>query len=272
LSLESYFIKQFKSKKIGDDGAVVENRIYVQDAFFESIHFKREWFSLSEIAFKSVAVNISDIYAMGGVPKYGLLTVAIPKDYSKADLRELASGFHKAEKEFNFEIIGGDTISNSKLDISVTVVGEAKKPIKRKAKVDEFVAYSGNVGEVGRDLQKLLKGGKIKRSSRFIKPQLNPKFIYKIAPLITAGMDISDGIYTDLSRIAKESRLNFKFLKNLSKSIGCSGEEYGFLFTFPKRNIREIEAIARGMGVDITIFAETTKRGLYRDKCKPHHF
>jgi thiamine-monophosphate kinase len=272
LSLESYFIKQFKSKFIGDDGAVIDGNVYVQDAFFENIHFKREWFSLSEIAYKSVAVNVSDIYAMGAVPKYGLLTVAIPKGYSKSDLKELASGFHRAEKDFKFQIVGGDTISNSKLDISVTVIGKVRKPIQRVAKDREFIAYSGKVGEVGRDLKKLLKGGSIKRSSRFIKPVLTPDFIYKIAPLITAGMDISDGIYTDLSRIAKESRLSFHFYRDIPKSVGCSGEEYGFLFSFPKRNRKEIESIAKGLNVELTVIGEATKRGIYRDRCKPHHF
>jgi thiamine-monophosphate kinase len=272
VSLESYFIKQFKSKYIGDDGAIIGKKVYVQDAFFEGVHFLREWFTLKQIAYKSVAVNISDIYAMGASPKYALLTVAIPKSFSKSELRELASGFQEAEKEFSFEIVGGDTISNSKLDISVTVIGETRKPITRKARVGDVIAYIGDIGGVNRDLQKLLKGEKVRNDSRFIRPVLRGDFIKRIAPFISSGMDISDGIFTDLSRIADESRLNFRFYKKLSKNIGCSGEEYQFLFTFRRRELKRISAIARGMGVKLTVIGETTRKGVYRNPCKPHHF
>jgi len=112
MNKEEYFIKQFSNSKfIGDDGAVVGSSVYSMDAFFENIHFKRSWFSLKQIAYKAMIVNISDAIVMNAIPKYALLSVAIPSSYSKKELKELSSGFKKAAKEFGIEIIGGDTIA-----------------------------------------------------------------------------------------------------------------------------------------------------------------
>jgi thiamine-monophosphate kinase len=273
--MESYFINQFKSKYIGDDGAILDGKsVVVQDAFFENIHFKREWFSLDEIAYKSVAVNVSDIYSMNATPQYGLLTVAIPKNYSKSDLQLLASGFKRAEKDFKFEIVGGDTISNSKLDISVTVIGKLRgKPILRSgAKSGDFVAYTERLGSTKRDLEKLLKGRRVDRKSRFIKPQLQREFIYRVAKYINSGLDISDGLFSELQHISKSSRVGFRVTKKIPRQIGCSGEEYQLLFTYPRRNSRIIKAIAKNLGVKITVFAQAIKGRKYQNRCNPHHF
>jgi thiamine-monophosphate kinase len=125
---ESYFIKKIANNKyIGDDGAVVGDLVYSMDGFFENVHFKREWMSLKQIAKKSMLVNISDAIAMNAKPKFALITIAIPKEYRKKDLKELASGFQKVAKEYGITIIGGDTISNVKLDISITIISQTKK-------------------------------------------------------------------------------------------------------------------------------------------------
>ena len=128
MNKEEYFIKQFTSNKIiGDDGAFIDGFVYSMDAFFENVHFKKEWMSLSQIAYKSMIVNISDAIFMNANPKFVLLSVAIPKSYTNQDLKELSKGFKKAAKEFGIKIIGGDTISNAKLDISVTIISTTSK-------------------------------------------------------------------------------------------------------------------------------------------------
>ena len=273
-NLESYFISQFPSKFIGDDGAVVKNQVFVQDAFFENIHFKLDWFSLDEIAYKSVAVNISDIYSMNAIPQYALLTVAIPKNFSKTDLQLLASGFKRAEKDFKVEIIGGDTIANSKLDISVTVIGKLRgKPILRSsAKVGDFIAFTGILGTTKRDLEKLLSGKKISKKSRFIKPVLPRKYIFLISKFINAGLDISDGLFSELQHIQKSSKVGYKLLKKMQYNKVCSGEEYQFLFTFPTRNLKQIRYLAKYTGVNINIFARITHKRKSYNFCKPNHF
>ncbi|WP_152058506.1 thiamine-phosphate kinase, partial [Aliarcobacter butzleri] len=172
MNKEEYFIKQFSNNKIiGDDGAFIDGFVYSMDAFFENVHFKKEWMSLKQIAYKSMIVNISDAIAMNAKPLYALLSVAIPKSYSNEDLQELAKGFKKAASEFGIEIIGGDTIANEKLDISVTIISKTSNPIFRNGiKKGEILCYTGKLGTTKKDLEKLFEDKKISKKSKFIKP------------------------------------------------------------------------------------------------------
>jgi len=276
INKESYFIKQFiKSKYIGDDGAVIGKYVYSMDAFFENVHFKREWMSLKQIAIKSMLVNISDAIVMNAIPKYALLSVAIPKDFTKKNLKELASGFKKIAKKYNIEIIGGDTISNNKLDISVTIISKIKKRAKATkrdgAKIGDIVCNTGTLGKVKKDLDLLLNGKKVSKNSKFITPKLNDKFFYKIAPYITTAMDISDGLFFELARLSKQNKVGFDFNQKIEKSIGCSGEEYEILFTFNPKYKNKIEKIAKKYNIDLNMFA-TVSKGKYNCSCVEHHF
>lgn len=270
---ESYFIKQFiDSKHIGDDGAVIGETVYSMDAFFENIHFKREWMSLKQIAAKAMIVNISDAIVMNAIPKYALLSVAIPSEFTKEQLEELAEGFNEAAKAYDIEIIGGDTISNIKLDISVTIISHAKNPIYRKGiKPGNLLCYTGEIGSVKKDLQSLLQGKSIPVDSKFIRPKLHQKFFYDISSYVTSAMDISDGLFFELERLSKLNDIGFKFVDPISKEKGCSGEEYEILFSINKENKEKVKYIANYYGVKVTFFAEA-KPGKYSSVCNPHHF
>lgn len=273
INKENYFINRVSSSKyIGDDGAVIDKYVYSMDAFFENIHFKREWMSLKQIAQKAMLVNISDAIVMNAIPKYALLSVAIPFEFTKKQLDELADGFKKVAKEFDIEIIGGDTISNNKLDISVTIISKSKKPIYRKGvDIGDLMCYTGEIGGVKKDLDKLLKGKKVSKNSKFIKPILNPKFFYKASKYIKSAMDISDGLFFELQRISKVNNIGFEFFKDIPNEIGCSGEEYEVVFSFDEKNKDKIEKIAKKYGVKLNIFAKA-KKGKYECFCKEHHF
>ncbi len=280
MNKENYFISQIASNKfIGDDGAVVleklnknESYVYSMDAFFENVHFKREWLTLKQIAIKSMLVNISDAIVMNAIPKYALLSIAIPSDFTKEDLDLLASGFKKIAKEYGITIIGGDTISNIKLDISITIISITKNPIYRSgAKIDDLVCYTGDLGTSKSDLEKLFQGKEIDKKSKFIKPKLSPDFFYEIAPHINCALDISDGLFFELARLSKINKIGFHFLEGIPDAVGCSGEEYEVLFTFSKKNKKNIEAIALKHQISLNIFAKVIK-GEYNCKCKEHHF
>ena len=273
LNKENYFIKQFSfSKFIGDDGAVVGKHVYSMDAFFQNVHFKTQWMSLKQIAIKSMLVNISDAIVMNAKPKYALLSVAIPSSFTKNDLKELSSGFKKVAKQYNIEIIGGDTISNNKLDISITIISKTSNPTFRTGtSIGDLICYTGKLGTVKKDLDKLLNGEQISSRSKFITPKLNPKFFYKIAPYINSALDISDGLFFELERLSKANNIGFEFFEKISKDVGCSGEEYEVLFTFNEKNRKKIEKIAKKYDVKLNIFA-TAKEGKYTKKCKAHHF
>lgn len=273
MNKEDYFIKQFtKSKYIGDDGAVVGRYVYSMDAFFENVHFKREWMSLKQIAKKSMLVNISDAIVMNAKPKFALLSVAIPPDFTLKQMEKLAKGFKSAAKEFGIEIIGGDTISNNKLDISVTIISETDNPVLRSgAGKGDLVCYTGDLGSVKKDLQRLLKGEKVDKTSKFIKPVLNPSFFYEIAPYISSAMDISDGLFFELERLSKSNNIGFELFYDILTDIGCSGEEYEVLFTFDEKHKKTIKKIAKKHKIDLNIFARA-KKGIYRCPCAGHHF
>ncbi|WP_428024637.1 thiamine-phosphate kinase [Arcobacter sp.] len=275
MNKEDYFIKQFKNRHkniIGDDGAVVGSHVYSMDAFFEDVHFKREWMSLKQIARKAMIVNISDAIVMNAIPKYALLSVAIPKNFSIDDLKELAKGFKSIAKKFGIKIIGGDTISNTKLDISITIISKTKKPVFRKGlKKDDLLCYTGDLGTCKSDLELLLKGKKVSKKSKFLKPRLNPEFFYEIAPYINCALDISDGLFFELERLSSINNLGFEFFDKISKEVGCSGEEYEILFSFSQKNAQIISEIAQKYEVKLNIFAKAVD-GTYKCDCQNHHF
>ncbi len=272
MNKEDFFISGFNSKKIGDDGAVVGEWVISKDAFFEDVHFKREWFSLEEIAYKAMIINISDAIAMNAEPKYALLAVALPSHLKAKSLKELNRGFNKAAQEFGIEIIGGDTISNIKIDITVTVLAKSAKPLYRRGlKAGDLLAYTGELGSSKKALDTLLRYNMKRKSSRFFSPVLRQAFIQKSASSLNCGMDISDGLFSDLNKLSLANTLGFSFKRHIPKSVGCSGEEYEMLIGFSLRQRKKLLRIAKSTRTKLTIFA-SAKRTHYKSKCKAHHF
>lgn len=274
MNTEDYFISLFEKKSncIGDDGCIKGDFVYSKDAFFENVHFKRTWMSAYEIAYKAMAVNISDAISMNAAPLYALLAVAIPKSLSRQEIQSLYEGFQSAADEYGIEIIGGDTIANSKLDITVTIISKTKSPLFRKGiKVGDYIAYTGDLGRSSRDLKRLLRGFNVNSGSRFIKPTLRSKFIFESAKCLSAGMDISDGLFRELNRLSKINRVGFEIYSDLNSREKCSGEEYEMLIAIPPKHLRRVQNIAAKNRVPLNVFARA-KRGKFMKNCKANHF
>ena len=274
MNKEELFISLISSSKLqGDDGAYIDGYIYSKDAFFENIHFKKEWLSYKQIAIKSSLINISDAVAMNAVPKYALLSIAMPKNITSNQIKELTDGFLEVAKKYNYEIIGGDTIENNKLDITMTFISTTKKPIFRKGiKDNNLILFTGNLGESKKDLNRLFRGKKIKKTSKFITPKIRDKFMKKASRYITSALDISDGLFKELERLSKLNNIGYKFFKKFDKNIGCSGEEYELLFSIDKRNLKYIQNIAKITKTPITIVGTAKKNKKYKSTCKENHF
>ena len=269
---EKFFISRFSNKHIGDDAAVIGNYLYSNDAFFEDIHFKKQWMSYKQIAYKSMLVNISDAIAMNAKPLYILLTVAIPKNMSNHDLCDLSDGFKEAASAFDCQIIGGDTIKGDKLQISITVVSYSKAPLTRVGlKHNDLLAFTGKLGQSKKGLQKLFKGIKLPSNHRFIKPVLRDGFIYSASKYLRCGMDISDGLWSDLDKMLEINQKGFTPLVKIPKDQALSGEEYEMLIAFSPQNKIKILNLAKKHRIKLTIFAKIapTKKKL---KYKSHHF
>ncbi|MDX4060505.1 thiamine-phosphate kinase [Aliarcobacter skirrowii] len=273
MNKEQFFINSIQNSKYnGDDGAFIDGYVYSMDAFFEDVHFKKDWFTLKQIAYKSMLVNISDAIAMNAKPKYALISIAIPKYYTNEDLQELANGFKKAAKDFDFEIIGGDTIENHKLDISITIISKTSKPIYRSGvKEGDYLCYTGKLGDSKKDLEALLSGKKIKKSSKFIKPVLKADFFYEASKYINASMDISDGLFLDLEKLSIASNIGFDIFRKIDDNIASSGEEYEILFSCSQKNLKKIEQIAKKHKTKLNFFAKAVK-GSFRTNLSSHHF
>ena len=273
MNKEEFFISQIGgSKFIGDDGAFIDDFVYSSDSFFENVHFKRDWMSLEQIARKAFLVNISDAIAMNSIPLYALINISFPNRYTKTDIKALSNSFKNTAKEFNIDIIGGDTIAGMKLDISISIISKTKKPLFRSGiRLGDYIAHTGEVGSVRRDFKKLLRGRVVPSKSRFINPKLRGDFLYQASKYINSAIDISDGLSKELGRLSDINRVGYNFLYAKTKDEFCSGEEYELLFSFDKNSIDIIKSIAKRNRLKIDIFA-VAKRGRYKSCCKDNHF
>lgn len=274
MNAENYFISTFCTlgTAIGDDGASIGGWVYSKDLFFENVHFKKKWLTFYQIGYKAMIVNISDAIAMNATPKYALLGAAMPKSISLQQMRELSAGVQAAAAEYKIEIIGGDTISNSKLDLSITILSHTSAPLLRKGlKKGDIIAYTGEIGKSAKQLRYLMSGGSVHTKSRFVSPQLRQSFISQSRRYLRCGMDISDGLFSDLGKLCSANRMGARFSKKIGKSIGCSGEEYEMLIAFSPRRLNTIRRIAARTRTTITPVAYAI-RGSYTNRCKRHHF
>ena len=272
LDKEHYLINRLSSKYIGDDAAVVGNTLYSMDAFFEDVHFKREWMSMAQIGRKAMLINLSDAIAMNAQPQFALVTVSLPKDISNEQIDELTQSLESTAKEYGCEIIGGDTIGGDKLHLSITIISKSDDPLLRTGlKEGDLLAFTGTLGESKRDLDALFRGESISDDSRFLEPTLRAEFISKVRPFLRVGMDISDGLYCDTNKLLNINKYGFSILKTISDDIGLSGEEYEMLIGFNSAHLEVIESTAEALNLPLTVFAKVAKNS-ERFSCKSHHF
>ncbi len=226
---------------ICDDCAVVkcgnENLLFTTDTLVENVHFSKKYFSFFDIGYKSLAVNLSDIAAMGGVPLYSLVTAGFSAEAKIEDADEIYRGINKLASEFNVEIIGGDTVkSPTALIISITLIGKTiyGTGIKRSgAKPGDLIFTTGNFGDSSAGLYLLQKG--ISGYKELKKKHLNPYprikeglFIAK-SGFATSMIDSSDGFDKSVRFICQESKVGAEIYLN---KIPVSGSLKKFVTTY----------------------------------------
>lgn len=206
-----YLAKMFPTMN-GDDCAVISpNLLVTTDALVEGVHFLKEQISPQDLGYKTIAVNVSDIVAMGGVPKYGFLSVAFPKTLEDSWIKHLMEGIQEACIKWNIFLLGGNTVG-SKRDIflSMTLVGSAEKiKYRNTAEEGDIICVSGNLGDSGagfRALQEGVVNEKLIRSHFRPEPSVEQgKWLASLSG-VHAMMDISDGLDCDLKRLLKASQ------------------------------------------------------------------
>jgi len=245
--------QQFKQKLpmgivgIGDDCAVIpqdENKslLITTDLLIEGTHFLRDAISAEDLGYKSIAVNLSDIAAMGGVPKYVFLSVALPRDVSDDWLEKFITGINSILDEHQVLLLGGDTSKSTKnIFINVMVVGEAQtKKIKYRsnAKPNDIICVTDNLGDSKAGLECILKNDCENDLARILlqqhyrpRPQISEGLFLAEYPEVHAMLDISDGINMDLQHLQDASNCGVKIdLEKLpiSKSLLQFVEKFNF--------------------------------------------
>ena len=209
---------------IGDDGAVIapssSKSVLAADMAVEGVHFNREWSTLHEIGAKITAANLADIYAMGGEPKYLLVSAGLTADFGIAEITELAKGIADEAALVGASVVGGDISRADQLVISISVFGEVEKPVTRSgAKPGDSVIISGLPGKSAAGLVQLESGV---ADSSFVSAHKKPVVNYKLAKKfrkVSAMCDVSDGLLSELSHIASASGVGIELDSKLIEQI-----------------------------------------------------
>jgi thiamine-monophosphate kinase len=267
---------------IGDDAAWVQTSsrscLLTADLLIEGVHFDFRWTSLYALGYKTLAVNMSDIAAMGGTPAYLLLSLGIPATLESQDVEEFYRGIRSLALKSGVTVVGGDTSVAKSLFISACLVGQVPyRPITRSgAQAGDDIYVTGTLGDSALGL-KLLKNRSPKLTQRAAKFLLSrhhfPTARVRVGAtlakenLARAMIDISDGLLQDLGHICKASRVGAIVTeKNLPLSaeyrsltghdgIGhalAGGEDYELLFCARRRHRSRIGKLQKLVGVPIS--------------------
>jgi thiamine-monophosphate kinase len=263
---------------VGDDAAVIDHfgkqTVVTTDLLLEGVHFDLAYTPLKHLGYKSVIVNLSDIYAMNAVPTQITMSIGISNRFSLESLDEFYEGVYAACNKYGADLVGGDTTTSQKgFIISVTAIGEVAPDmfVKRStAQKGDLLCVSGDLGAAYVGLLFLEREKKIYMESpgvqpdfegesyvigRMLKPEARKdiiEFFAKEQMVPTSMIDISDGLSSEILHLCKESNLGcvlyeekipvheemkkaaFKFEIDPTACALSGGEDYELLFTIPQ--------------------------------------
>ena len=269
----SFLNKQGILKAVGDDAAVVrppknKELVVSVDTSIEGVHF----FGLmkpDDIAYRSVAIALSDLAACGATPSWFTLSLTF-KQPKKKWLEGFKKGLEEISEEFSIPLIGGDTTKGNLISISVQVGGyvDLGGAITREgAQIGDVIYVTGSIGEAAyaRKILALDLGSQEKVVQTYLRPKIHINIGKALAGIATSAIDISDGLSQDLSHICGINHLSAKIYlaqipsclskSNLSKFIN-SGDDYEICFTTKKKYRRNISSISKKLSVPITEIGE----------------
>ncbi|MBO9591361.1 MAG: thiamine-phosphate kinase [Niabella sp.] len=269
---------------VGDDAAVIDHfgkqTVVTTDLLLEGVHFDLMYTPLKHLGYKSIVVNLSDVYAMNAVPTQVTLSIGISNRFGLEALDEFYEGVYAACNHYGVDLIGGDTTTSQKgFVISVTAIGEVAPDhfVKRStAKKGDLLCVSGDLGAAYVGLLFLERERKIFLESPGVQPDLEGEsyvigrllkpearkdiieFFAEASVMPTAMMDISDGLSSEILHICKDSQLGcvlyedkipiaeetrnaaFKFEIDPTACALSGGEDYELLFTVDQGDYEKI--------------------------------
>ena len=273
-------LSQAGSVGIGDDAAVVtveagKQLVVTTDTLVSGVHFPAET-PPSDIGYKALAVNLSDLAAMGADPRWFFLAITL----EKADigwLDEFASGMGVLAQECGIELAGGDTTSGP-LCITITAlglvdIGEAL--LRSTARAGDLVVLSGIPGMAALGLKQFQSGGNVDAAAwQALKRPVPRLRLGRLLPgRATACIDVSDGLAADLGHVTKASRLGAEIrLERLPRCAAMEklppdecwnlqlggGDDYELCFSLPPALAHELPALAEKAGVGLSVIGHLT--------------
>jgi thiamine-monophosphate kinase len=266
---------------IGDDAALFRPKpgheiILTCDWFLEGTHFLREKHPPDAVGWKCLARAVSDVAAMGGMPRCFLLSLALPETRVGRWLDLFLGGLRRASRKFQCVLAGGDTTRRDEILINITVVGEVRAGaavLRSGARADDILYVSGRLGEAELGLQILRRSkGRASNKNPLTRKHLYPEPRLALSQwllkrgLATAMMDLSDGLSSDLPRLCAASAVGARLEKvkiphvqtrDLALGHGHDpvqlglhgGDDYELLFTVPPRKAKFLPKSFRGVGL-----------------------
>ena len=284
-------------KGIGDDCAVFSTQstkvqLISTDVLVESIHFNLKTISAEQLGHKAMAINISDIAAMGGNPYLAVISLGLPKSTSIKFLDKLYSGLQKCCDSYQIQVAGGDTVASPKhLFINICILGEAKRNkvfTRTGARPGDQIFVTGTLGDSAMGLQLLMLKNKLlvpaKHKRFLIKKHLEPiprikesNLLAKSKLQVTSMIDLSDGLTQDLSHLCAIGKLGacineanlpfsdalnsiYKQQHNILTNLALQGgEDYELLFTIRPEDVNKLKRLFLKFGSPVSHIGEITK-------------
>jgi thiamine-monophosphate kinase len=293
---------------IGDDCAVLEPAagsllLATTDLLIEDVHFRRRWATPTDIGWKALAVNVSDIAAMGGRPRWGLIALACPETVAVDEAEAFFAGVQALATEHDVAIVGGDTAASpGGWIVNVTLLGEAvRAPLMRStAHAGDVIAVTGSLGrsaaglallEATPALSSVPGDARADVTAAHLRPRPRTREGQWLSEAggVTSMIDLSDGLATDLGHLCEESGVGARVdLKRIpieasvhavALALGRDtlhwatggGEDYELLLTCSREAFdRLASGLARATGTQLTAVGEMTRaaEGIrYLDAC-----
>jgi thiamine-monophosphate kinase len=233
---------------IGDDTAILDipeghSVLFCSDLLAEDSHFIRGLHPADSVGYKAVAVNVSDIGAMGGVPMHFVISLAAPGDLDLEWVDGFYSGVARACREFKVTLVGGDSSTAKSIFVDVAMIGRVKTGaavLRSGAKPGDNIYVTGALGGSSRGLKLLQNGVRDDPAvQRHLFPQPRHVIGSAVASKAHSMIDVSDGLSTDLGHILAESKVSARIYKDrIPAAPGASnaevlhgGEEYELILT-----------------------------------------
>ncbi|MGI4791440.1 MAG: thiamine-phosphate kinase [Janthinobacterium lividum] len=287
------------SLPIGDDAAILDvpsgqQVVVTTDLLIESVHFRRDWSDPYSIGWKAAAVNLSDMAAMGAVPTFTFVSLALPPEETVESVERLYDGLCDCLGRYGSKLAGGDTNSTpGGLVLNITQIGTipAGQALKRTgAKVGDILLVTGTLGSsaIGQALleqQGVLKAEKICRDLIQTHRRPQPRIVAALAARETgkvhACMDLSDGLAADLPKLCAASGVGARVEVSrlpLSEILTATademewsgsdfalrgGEDYELLLAVAPSDVDEVSAAVTATGTNLTRIGEITRNGLH---------